>query len=113
MSKIKITGHTAEQFQENLKRVLTTATLVCCNGYVPTPEDIADAATGGKWYIKEAVNCYSLLPIGNNYKFYISEEDDTMTIGEFHVRYDATENARKDTLTHLLAAWFDCVEIVN
>ncbi len=106
--ELKIFGRNEKRFEENLKDVLSVATLVCSRGYVPTKLDIEQAEQYGRWYTLDLPDRYNLLPMSNDYWGNIRGRGENYIIIEFNVRYDG-DNAKKLSLSNLLLAWFPCV----
>ena len=104
--QLKITGRNTERVEQNLKDVLSLATLVCHKGYVPTPRDIETAETLGMWYSKDTPNRYNLIPTCNDYWANIIEQGENFIVLEFNIRYDGNEKKTK-SLSELILAWFD------
>lgn len=106
--ELKVFGQNKKRFEENLKDVLSVATLICSHGYVPTKLDIEKAEQFGRWYVQDLPNRYNLLPIVNDYWANIRGRGENFIILEFNIRYDKG-NVKKLALSNLLLAWFTFV----
>ena len=107
---IKITGHSPENLQENIERVMNLACVAFRRGAMPSDYDIDTAATRGLFWTK-VDGIYHLLPTANNAMAFVREYETAYVVIEFHYRYDSDRKHEK-ALDELMAVFFDCVSIV-
>jgi hypothetical protein len=112
---IRITGHNSVNLKENLDNILNVVSILCFKGYIPIKEDIEEAERTGRYWYQSEENLIDLAPISNNYWAFIKDKGELphrhFIDIEFGIRYDR-DNKKKETLTNLIVAWFDCAELV-
>ena len=111
--KLTISGENKKELEENVKRFMNVATLVCLKGELPLLYDIDHAETVGRWWCKDVpIERYSILGIANNIWVNIVHDDvedraNFMQV-EFWFRYDK-DDAKKKAISTVMLAFFDFV----
>jgi hypothetical protein len=109
--EIKITGRSQKVFENNLTHFLNLSTMIIRRGEIPTKSDIDNAEQYGMWWYKDLHDRYQLLPVTNDYWLNVIGQGDNYIIVEYNFRYD--RGLKKETITNLMGAWFDFVEILS